>query len=242
MPLRAASLATAGIWKDTISPWSAHRTLQTGSLLRPGSRAIILPLPAPMALAQPPRRQNQQGLLMPRLTSLLPALLLAIAGLALCSAPLAAADQPNILWITCEDISPHLGCYGDDYAVTPNIDRLAAEGVLYTQAFAPIGVCAPARSCLITGMYPPSIGSQHMPGTIRPTKRATAIASRASRSSRSSTSPVATRARSGWAKRSTRSAWPTSSRARFTIRRRLWCRRITPIRRSRARTGLAMRT
>ncbi len=84
--------------------------------------------------------------------------------LGLITTPLAAqeAAKPNILWITCEDISPNLGCYGDDYAVTPNLDRLATQGVRYTHAFAPIGVCAPARSCLITGMYPPSLGSQHM--------------------------------------------------------------------------------
>src|SRR6187549_398051 len=74
----------------------------------------------------------------------------------------AAADRPNILWITCEDISPNLGCYGDTYAVTPHIDGLASQGVRYTRAFAPIGVCAPSRSCLITGMYACSIGSQHM--------------------------------------------------------------------------------
>src|SRR4051812_14590178 len=73
-----------------------------------------------------------------------------------------AARRPNILWITCEDISPNLGCYGDTYAVTPNLDRLAAQGVRYTAAFAPIGVCAPSRSSLITGMYAPSLGSQHM--------------------------------------------------------------------------------
>jgi uncharacterized sulfatase len=78
--------------------------------------------------------------------------------------PQARADEPrpNILWITCEDISPHLGCYGDAYAVTPNLDRLAAEGVRYTHAFAPIGVCAPSRSSLITGMYAPAIGTHHM--------------------------------------------------------------------------------
>ena len=74
----------------------------------------------------------------------------------------ASADRPNILWVTCEDISANLGCYGDAYAVTPNLDRLAGQGVRYTNAFAPIGVCAPARSCLITGMYPPSIGTHHM--------------------------------------------------------------------------------
>lgn len=79
-----------------------------------------------------------------------------------------AADvpaKPNILWITCEDISADLGCYGDDYAVTPTIDRLAADGVRYTRCFTHIGVCAPSRSGLITAMYPPSIGSQHMRST-----------------------------------------------------------------------------
>jgi arylsulfatase A-like enzyme len=72
----------------------------------------------------------------------------------------AAAQQkksrPNILWITCEDLSPRLGCYGDKTVPTPNIDRLAREGVLYTNAFATTGVCAPSRHALITGMYPTS--------------------------------------------------------------------------------------
>ena len=62
----------------------------------------------------------------------------------------------NILWITCEDMSAHLGCYGDKTVATPNIDRLAGEGVLYTNAFATTGVCAPSRHALITGMYPTS--------------------------------------------------------------------------------------
>ena len=43
--------------------------------------------------------------------------------------------RPNILWLTCEDISPNLGCYGDDFATTPVLDRFAAEGVRFTQAF-----------------------------------------------------------------------------------------------------------
>lgn len=73
-----------------------------------------------------------------------------------------AADRPNVLWLTIEDLSPHLGCYGDDYACSPNIDALAKRSVRYTHAYAPIGVCAPARSTLITCMWPQSIGSQHM--------------------------------------------------------------------------------
>jgi len=68
----------------------------------------------------------------------------------------------NILWITTEDISPNLGCYGDPYAHTPNLDKLATEGVLYTNAFASAPVCAVARSSLITGVYASSLGSQHM--------------------------------------------------------------------------------
>jgi hypothetical protein len=60
----------------------------------------------------------------------------------------ADATRPNILWITAEDMSPALGCYGDDYATTPNIDRLATESVRYTHAFATAPVCSPVRSCL----------------------------------------------------------------------------------------------
>ena len=70
--------------------------------------------------------------------------------------------RPNILCITCEDTGPHLGCYGDELAVTPNLDRLATESVRYTRAFAYTGVCAPSRSCLITGVYPTRLGSMHM--------------------------------------------------------------------------------
>ena len=70
--------------------------------------------------------------------------------------------RPNILWISCEDISPHLGCYGDPHAITPNLDRLASQGVRYTHAFTAAGVCAPCRSTIITGMYQNSIGTHHM--------------------------------------------------------------------------------
>ncbi|MCG8650632.1 MAG: sulfatase-like hydrolase/transferase [Pirellulales bacterium] len=71
-------------------------------------------------------------------------------------------DRPNILWISCEDISAHLGCYGDPHAITPHLDRLASEGVRYTNAYTAAGVCAPCRSTIITGMYQNSIGTHHM--------------------------------------------------------------------------------
>ncbi len=70
--------------------------------------------------------------------------------------------QPNILWIVSEDNSPFLGCYGDEFATTPVLDAMAKESVLYENAFATAPVCAPARSSLITGMYPSSMGTQHM--------------------------------------------------------------------------------
>ena len=71
-------------------------------------------------------------------------------------------DQPNILWITVEDMSLHLGSYGNTLVQSPNLDRLAAEGVRYTQAFATAPVCSPSRTALITGMYQSSIGGhQH---------------------------------------------------------------------------------
>lgn len=73
-----------------------------------------------------------------------------------------AADRPNILWLSCEDISPHLGCYGDPHAITPNLDRLAKQGVRYSHAFTTAGVCAPCRSGIITGMYQTTIGTHHM--------------------------------------------------------------------------------
>lgn len=68
----------------------------------------------------------------------------------------------NVLWISCEDISPDLGCYGHPTVRTPNIDRLAAEGARYSLAFTVAPVCAPNRSGIITAMYPNSIGSMHM--------------------------------------------------------------------------------
>ena len=75
---------------------------------------------------------------------------------------LQAVERPNILWITAEDMSPTLGCYGDTFATTPNIDKLAKEGVLYSNAFANAPVCSPSRSCLITGCYPTSLSTQQM--------------------------------------------------------------------------------
>ena len=71
-------------------------------------------------------------------------------------------NRPNILWISTEDLSPHLGCYGDELAETPNIDKLAAQGIRYTNVFTTAAISAPCRAGIITGMYQTSIGCMHM--------------------------------------------------------------------------------
>lgn len=91
------------------------------------------------------------------------ALVLALVFLPLLAA--SASDRPNILWITAEDLSPALGCYGDPDAKTPNLDAFAKESVRYTRAFAAAPVCSPSRSTLITGMWAPSLGTSQMRST-----------------------------------------------------------------------------
>src|SRR5688572_28925088 len=73
-----------------------------------------------------------------------------------------AKRLPNILWITCEDMGPHIGPYGDKYAVTPNLDKFGKRSLRYRVAWSNAPVCAPARTTLISGMYPTSTGSEHM--------------------------------------------------------------------------------
>jgi uncharacterized sulfatase len=80
----------------------------------------------------------------------------------------AEPSRPNILWITCEDTGPHLGCYGDGYAQTPNLDALAARGMIYVNAWSNAPVCAPARTAIISGLYPSSTGAEHMRSQVRP--------------------------------------------------------------------------
>ncbi len=74
----------------------------------------------------------------------------------------AAPARPNILWLTCEDIGPQLGAYGDAFATTPNLDRLAARGMICTRAWSCGPVCAPARTTIISGLHAPSLGAEHM--------------------------------------------------------------------------------
>jgi N-sulfoglucosamine sulfohydrolase len=74
----------------------------------------------------------------------------------------ARPSRPNILWISNEDMSPRLGAYGDTLARTPNLDRLAAASIRFTNAFTTAPVCAPSRAAIITGMHQNAIGAQHM--------------------------------------------------------------------------------
>ncbi len=77
------------------------------------------------------------------------------------SADAAPSDRPNILWIVAEDISRHFGCYGGTTVETPHVDALAAEGVLFENAYVTCPVCSPSRSAMVTGMYQTTIGAHH---------------------------------------------------------------------------------
>ncbi|MEM9918002.1 MAG: sulfatase [Bacteroidota bacterium] len=70
--------------------------------------------------------------------------------------------RPNILWLVAEDLSPVIPPFGDSTVSTPNLSRLAAEGICYPNTFSPSGVCAPSRAAIALGMYPSGIGAHHM--------------------------------------------------------------------------------
>jgi N-sulfoglucosamine sulfohydrolase len=90
------------------------------------------------------------------------AILLGLAPAAGAQGTSRAPARPNILWISNEDMSPRLGAYGDALARTPNLDRLAAASIRFTNAFTTAPVCAPSRAAIITGMHQNAIGAQHM--------------------------------------------------------------------------------
>lgn len=101
----------------------------------------------------------------------LPVLILS-ASLALAATGLAAeakVDRPNIIFILADDVAQgDLGCYGQKLIQTPNLDRMAAEGTRYKQAYAGTSVCAPSRTSLMTGLHvghAPSRGNKKPPGT-----------------------------------------------------------------------------
>jgi iduronate 2-sulfatase len=75
-----------------------------------------------------------------------------------CAASCAAADRPNILLICVDDLKPTIGAYGDQHAVTPNLDALAKRGLLFERAYCNQAVCAPSRNALLTGLRPSTLG------------------------------------------------------------------------------------
>ncbi|MBX2821073.1 MAG: sulfatase [Rhodothermaceae bacterium] len=79
-----------------------------------------------------------------------------------CASPEQPPEQPNIVWLIAEDISPALGSYGDPLAITPNLDALAEKSIVYDRAYATAPICAPARSALVSGLYATSMGTMHL--------------------------------------------------------------------------------
>ncbi|MEM8892086.1 MAG: sulfatase-like hydrolase/transferase, partial [Bacteroidota bacterium] len=71
-------------------------------------------------------------------------------------------EAPNIICLIAEDISPALGAYADAYAHTPRLDHVAAQGLSFDLALSTAPICAPSRSCLMTGIYATSLGTQHL--------------------------------------------------------------------------------
>ncbi len=71
-------------------------------------------------------------------------------------------NRPNILWLVAEDLSPYIPSFGDSTIQTPNLSRLAAEGVCYDNFYSPSPVCAPSRAAIAMGMYPTKIAANHM--------------------------------------------------------------------------------
>jgi len=69
-----------------------------------------------------------------------------------------AADKPNILFIAVDDLRPELGCYGSPVAITPNLDKLAQDGLLFNRAYCQQAICGPSRASLMTGARPDTIG------------------------------------------------------------------------------------
>ena len=72
------------------------------------------------------------------------------------------SERPNIIWIIAEDMSPDLGCYGNQVVTTPNIDGLAEKGMQFTNVFTTSPACSPSRTALATGVFQTTLGAHHM--------------------------------------------------------------------------------
>jgi arylsulfatase A-like enzyme len=100
----------------------------------------------------------------------------AFLGMTLAGAPMAlawnASRRPNIVMLFADDMGySDLGCYGNPVIRTPNLDRMASQGVRMTSFYAAASVCTPSRAGLLTGRYPMRVGQPNNRGR---TRRATA--------------------------------------------------------------------
>lgn len=102
-----------------------------------------------------PHRESNTTL---NLTTRLMAILLSLG---MVFAATAAAPRPNILFVAIDDLRPELGCYGSDIAVSPNLDALAADGLLFQRAYCQQAICRPSRASLMTGARPETTGLFH---------------------------------------------------------------------------------
>ena len=111
-----------------------------------------------------------------RITTVFALVLATLSHVALCGAE---SPRPNILWIIVDDMSANFSSYGETLIETPHVDRLASDGVRFTNAYVTAPVCSPNRSAFITGMYQTSIGAHqhrsgrgklkiHLPDGVRP--------------------------------------------------------------------------
>ena len=87
--------------------------------------------------------------------------------LTLIGSTLVAEQKPNILFIAVDDLKPVLGCYGDKAAITPNIDRLASRGTVFTKAYCQWPVCGPTRASLMTSLRPEASGVMDLKTDVR---------------------------------------------------------------------------
>jgi len=90
-------------------------------------------------------------------------LLLAVALLPGCSTPAGGGRPPNVLVFICDDLGEaDLGCYGHPFLKTPNVDRLAAEGMRFDRMFLTISSCSPSRASILTGRFPHNTGAEDL--------------------------------------------------------------------------------
>lgn len=89
------------------------------------------------------------------------------SALALPGLSLANQKKRNVLFIAVDDLRPSVGCYGDPYAKTPNIDALAERGLVFDRAYCQRALCAPSRASQMTGLRPDTIGVHDMATSFR---------------------------------------------------------------------------